>query len=91
MVKMFQRCEQKDGMEASYTEKTERHEACGYGYTIVRTDGETFKPNVCRGENAADRKLLQDEANIRESLATLKPLVMRPGDWVRYKSATHWC
>lgn len=29
LVKMFQRCEQKDGIEASYTAKTERHEACG--------------------------------------------------------------
>ena len=36
----------------SYTEKTEWHEACGYSYMVVRSDGEVSGSKVYRGENA---------------------------------------
>jgi len=34
------------------TVKTEQHEACGFAYTIVRSDGKAFGPRVFRGKNA---------------------------------------
>jgi len=37
--------------QTSYTEKTERHEACGYSYIVVRSDG---RSKVYRGENAVE-------------------------------------
>ena len=35
--------------EKSYTVKTEHHEASGYSYTVVRSDGEVLGPNVYTG------------------------------------------
>ena len=38
IVRKILGCE-RERMQASYTEKTERHEACGYSYIVVRSDG----------------------------------------------------
>ena len=80
----------------SYTEKTEWHEACGYSYIVVRSDGEVTGSKVYRGENAVKEFLngiLQEETKIRESLSTPKPIVMTAQDWEKFKSATdcHIC
>lgn len=84
LVKKFQRCEQKEGIESGYTEKTEWHEACGYAYTIIRSDSVTFKkPKVYRGENAVESflmEMIEMEVLLRKSLAILKPLVMTQED-----------
>ena len=32
--------------------RRQQHEACGYSYMVVRSDGEVAGPKVCRGENA---------------------------------------
>jgi len=56
-------------MQASYTEKTERHKAYGYSYIVVRSDGKVVGSNVNRGENAVEKFLsdiLQEEEKIRE-------------------------
>ena len=76
--------------------KTERHEACGYSYIVVRSDGEVSGSKVYRGENAVGKFLsdiLQEEEKIRESLATPKPIVMTAEDWGKFKKATdcHIC
>ncbi|KAL9983793.1 hypothetical protein ACROYT_G006023 [Oculina patagonica] len=68
----------------SYTEKTEQHEACGFAYTVVRSDGKHEKPVVYRGENAVEvflKRLLIEEEKIRNELSTPKPLKMKWEDW----------
>ena len=85
-----------DSKKKSYTEKTEWHEACGYSYMVVKSDGEVSVSKVYRGENAVGRFLrdiLQEEVKIRESLTVPKPIVMETYDWVKFKSATdcHIC
>jgi len=82
--------------EKSYTVETEHHEAFGYSYTVVRSDGEDLGPKVYRGINAVGtffREILQEEVKIRESLAASKPIVMVHENWIKFKSATdcHIC
>ena len=95
LVKKISHCERQD-KEKSFTVKTEQHEACGYSYTVVRSDGEVLGPKLYRGINAVGtcfREILQEEENIRERLAEKKPIVMEPEDWEKFKSATdcHIC
>ena len=53
LVKKIPGCEcGLDSKNKSYTEKTEWHEACGYSYIVVRSDGEVTGSKVYRGENA---------------------------------------
>ena len=53
LVKKIPGCERgPDSKNKSYTEKTEWHEACGYSYIVVRSDGEVTGSKVYRGENA---------------------------------------
>ena len=91
LVKKIAGCERgPDSKNKSYTEKTEWHEACGYSYIVVRSDGEVTRSKVYRGENAVKEFLngiLQEETKIRESLATPKPIVMTDEDWEDYKNA----
>ena len=37
LVRKIHRCERNPEIKASYTEKTEQHEACGYSYMVVRS------------------------------------------------------
>ena len=97
LVKKIPGCERgPDSKNKSYTEKTEWHEACGYSYIVVKSDGEVTGSKVYRGENAVKEFLngiLQEEVKIRESLATPKPIVMTAEDWEKFKNATdcHIC
>ena len=92
LVKKISLCELEGGnKEKSYTMKTEYHEASGYSYTVVRSDGDVSGPKVYRGENAMGTFLsdiLQEEVKIRESLVAPKPIVMTAEDWEKYKNAT---
>ncbi|KAL9982399.1 hypothetical protein ACROYT_G004435 [Oculina patagonica] len=88
--------ELEDLKKKSYTEKTEQHEACGFAYTVVRSDGKHEKPYVYRGENAVEvflNCLLSEEKKIRFELSKQKPLVMTSEDWEKFKNATdcHIC
>ena len=79
-----------ESKQKSYTHKTEWHEACGYSYMVVRSDGEVLGSKVYRGENAVKTFLsdiLQEEVKIRESLAAPKPIVMTAEDWEKLKKA----
>ena len=72
-----------ESKQKSYTEKTEWHEACGYSYMVVRSDGEVSGSKVYRGENAVGTFLSdieQEEVKIRESLDAPKPIVMTAED-----------
>ena len=97
LVKNISLCELgPESKKKSYTMKTEYHEASGYSYTVVKSDGEVSGPKVYRGENAVGTFLsdiLQEEVKIRESLTAPKPIVMTAEDWEKYKNATdcHIC
>jgi len=72
-----------DKQNKSYPEKIERHEACGFAYKVVRSDGEVTGSKVYRGKNAVQtflRYILYEEAKIRGSLAAPKPIVMTAED-----------
>jgi len=88
-------CE-RERMQTSYTEKTERHEACGYSYLVVTSDGKVVGSNTYRGENAVGTFLsdiLQEDEKIRVSLATPEPIDMTAEDWEKFKNANdcHVC
>ena len=91
LVKKIHRCESPEGSNASYTEKTEQHEACGFSYIVVRSDGVASQPVVYRGENAVGTflsEIVNEETRIREILATPHPIVMTVEDWENHKIAT---
>ena len=60
----------------SCTQQTARHEACGYSYMVVRSDGQTLPPQLYRGQNAAKHFLNalqaeggQDKGGVRKPRA----------------------
>jgi len=91
LVRKIPGCERGPEREqTSYTEKTEWHEACGYAYRVVRSDGEVTGSKVYRGENAVGTFLSdiqQEEEKIREAFATPKPIEMTWKDWENFKNA----
>ena len=47
LVRKIPGCERgPDSKQKSYTEKTEWHQACGYSFMVVRSDGEVTGSNV---------------------------------------------
>ena len=98
LVRKFHLCERgpQERASKSYTEKTEWHEASGYSYMVLRSDGEVTGSKVYRGENAVGMFLsdiVQEEAKIREIFAAPKPIAMTNEDWQKHKNATecHIC
>ena len=96
LVRKIHHCERAKGIKASYMEKTEQHDACGYSFMDVRSDGEVARTKVYRGKHQVGTFLsdiLQEETKIKESLATPKPLVMTAEDWEKHKNVTecHIC
>ena len=93
LVKKIQGCERYSESEKkckSYTEKTEWHEACGYSYIVVKSDGEVTGSKVYRGENAVKsflESIMQEKEKIREMLAQQKPITMTHEDWYNFKNA----
>ena len=91
LVKKMHGCERDpDKKYKSYTEKTEWHEACGYSYIVVRSDGEVTGKKVYRGEGAVNsflESIMQEKEKIRERLAKPKPLTMTQENWENFKHA----
>ena len=91
LVKKMPGCERDpDKKYKSYTEKTEWHEACGYSYIVVKSDGELTGSKVYRGEEAVKlflESIMQEKKKIRESLAVAKPVIMTQEDWDDFKHA----
>ena len=91
LVKKMHGCERDpDKKYKSYTEKTEWHEACGYSYIVVRSDGEVTGKKVFRGEGAVNsflESIMQEKEKIRERLAEPKPVTMTHEDWYDFKTA----
>jgi len=87
LVRKIPVCERE---QTSTTEKTEWHEAYGYAYRVVRSDGEVTGSKVYWGENAVGTFLSdiqQEEEKIREALAEPKPIEMTWKDWENFKNA----
>ena len=95
LVKKIQGCERYSESEKkckSYTEKTEWHEACGYSYIVVKSDGEVTGSKVYRGENAVKtflESIMQEKEKIRKMLAEPKPIEMTHKDWYDFKNANN--
>ena len=91
LVKKMHGCERDPGKKyKSYTEKTEWHEACGYSYIVVKSDGEVTSKKVYRGEGAVKaflESIMQEKKKIREMLAKPKPITMTHKDWYDFKNA----
>ena len=65
---------------ASGTQKTQHHQPCGFGYTVVSTvDQYNQAPVVYRGEDCVDQfleNLLREEKRISEILKVVEPMVI---------------
>jgi len=70
VVKNLPGCE--PSQARSFTVKTEKHEACGFAYITVRSDGATLSPCVYRDEDVDYKflfNILQDERRLISLLA----------------------
>ena len=95
VVRKFKGCERgpdyiNKNKTKCYTDKTEHHEACGYSFVVVRSDGQVTGPIVYRGENAVRsflERLVIVKDKIRENLSKVKPLTFTQEDWYNFKNA----
>ncbi|GBO18498.1 hypothetical protein AVEN_153507-1, partial [Araneus ventricosus] len=75
------------------TEIIARHEACGYAYVIIGTDGISVKPiSVYRGKNAVKHfmeDILKEKEELAAKLTYIIPISMTPQDELDFRSATH--
>ena len=76
--------------QKSYTRKTQIHEACGFSYVVVRSDGFAQEPVVYRGADATEAFLecLQSEyEDIVEFLENPEPLEMSEKEQEEFEAA----
>lgn len=76
----------------SNTQRTQIHEACGFCYVVVRSDGDVGQPVLYRGPNAAQiflQCLGQTEDEIKEFCSNPQKIIMEPEDWRVYNETTH--
>ena len=76
--------------DKSYTLTTQKHEACGFGYVVVRSDGQTNDPVIYRGKNAAEeflQTLQQEEKKIRTDLTKKKAMILTEEDKADFEAA----
>ena len=74
--------------QKSNTQKSQQHEACGYGYIGVWSDGFTEAPVVYRGPNAAEsflEAMQEEERRFKEILKNPKDTVMTLEDWSNHR------
>ena len=91
LVKKMHGCERDpDKKYKSYTEKTEMHEACGFAYIVVRSDGKVESAKNYRGHKAVEfflKNIMQEEEKIREILAKPKTATVTQEDWDDFNHA----
>ena len=71
---------------------TSEHEACGFGYQVVRYDGKTENPVIYRGKNTVKVffNYLECELNkINNAFANPKPLILTEQNRIDHENATH--
>ena len=69
--------------DESFTENKNVHMACGYAYKVVRSNGTVMSTKYYRGENTAEeflKEILNEEANLRNSLEDRAPIFMQQED-----------
>ena len=82
----------KSQQKGNKSEITSEHEACGFGYQVVRYDGKSEKPVIYRGEDAVETFLNHLECevnNINNIFRHPKPLLMTEQNIQDYENATH--
>ena len=73
------------------SEINSEHEACGFGYQVVRYDGQTEKPVIYRGKDVVEvflNQLVCEVSNINNIFAHPKPLIMTEQNIKDYENAT---
>ena len=73
------------------SEINSEHEACGFGYQVVRYDGQTEKPVIYRGKDVVEvflNHLECEVSNINNIFAHPKPLIMTEQNIKDYENAT---
>ena len=76
----------------SNTQRTQIHEACGFCYIVVRSDGVVGEPIIYRGPNATEvflHCLGQTENAIKEFCNNPKGIQMTKEDWDEFNKATN--
>ena len=74
------------------SEITSEHEACGFGYQVVRFDGKAEEPVIYRGKNAVEifiNHLECEVSNINNIFAHPKPITMTEQETKDHAKATH--
>ncbi|GBN08563.1 hypothetical protein AVEN_264845-1 [Araneus ventricosus] len=71
------------------TEIIARHEACGYAYVIIGSDGRSVKPiAIYRGENAMKHfmeNILKEKEERAAKLTSIVPIHMTPQDEIDFR------
>ena len=81
---------------ADKSEINSEHEACGFGYQVVRYDGKTEKPVIYHAERAQECGVVEvflnylecEVCNIKNIFAHPKPLIMTEQNTKYYENAT---
>ena len=76
------------GPKESYTHRTQIHEACGFSYVVVRSDGFAQEPVVYRGSNATEaflKCLKNEEKDIVKFLEDPEPLQMSEEEEIEFE------
>jgi hypothetical protein len=74
-----------------HTKRTQVHEACGFSYVVVRSDGESYGPGFYRGPDAVDvflDNLGKCETKILEILSNPIPMEITNEEQKEYDKAT---
>ena len=74
------------------SEITSEHEACGFGYQVVRFDGKAEEPVIYRGKDAVEifiNNLECQVSNINNIFAHPKPITMTEQETKDHAKATH--
>ena len=82
----------KSQQKGDKSEITSEHEACGFGYQVVRYDGKAEEPVVYRGEDAVETFINHLECevnNINNIFRHPKPIIMTEQNIQDYENATH--
>ena len=74
------------------SEITTEHEACGFGYQVVRYDNVAYPSVIYRGEDAVDvflQRLNQERHSINMKFKNPEPIIMTHQDEKDHQNATH--
>ena len=72
------------------SEITSEHEACGFGYQVVRYDNVAYPPLIYRGEDAVEvflQRLNQERQSINMKFKNPEPIIMTQQDEKNHQNA----